>query len=141
MKSQLVSTVLAAEALDAFGGARAQVERALEWVVTQQHVLGGFGDELGLTSWHTAMAIRGLSLRPAKHAEQLATARTHLTMRQDDETKWWQDSALNVFATGVQKRLSVTEITTMAALEAFNVSSRMRAMRTRKQRTTPTPKG
>jgi len=141
MKSQLVSTVLAAEALDAFGGARAQVERALEWIVTQQHVLGGFSDELGLTSWHTAMAIRGLSLRPAKHAEQLAMARTHLTMRQDDETKWWQDSALNVFATGVQKRLSVTEISTLAALEALNVSSRMRAMRTRKQRTTPTPKG
>lgn len=141
MKSQLASTVLAAEALDAFGGARAQVERALDWITTQQHVLGGFGDELGLTSWHTAMAIRGLSLRPAKYAEQLATARTHLTMRQDDDTKWWHDSALNVYATGVDKRVSVTEISTLAALEALTVSSRLRALRTRKQRTTTTPKG
>lgn len=141
MKSQLVSTVLAAEGLDAFGSSRVEVERALDWIATQQHVLGGFGDELGLTSWHTAIGIRGLSLRPARYAEQLTSARAHLSLRQDDETKWWQDSALNLFAPALDKRLSVTEITTLAALEALNVSSRMRAMRTRKQRTTPTPKG
>lgn len=141
MQSQLVSTVLAAEALDAYGGSRAAVERALDWIVSQQHVLGGFGDELGLTTWHTAMGIRGLCLRPARHAEALAMARAHLQMRQDDETKWWNDSALNVFATGIGKRISSTEISTMSAIEGLNVSSRMRAMRARKPRTTATPKG
>ncbi|MBK6766775.1 MAG: terpene cyclase/mutase family protein [bacterium] len=139
LKSALYSTVLAAEALDLFGGTRADVERALDWVQGTQHVLGGFGDDLGLTSWHTAVAIRGLSLRPARYAEALSMARTHLTMRQDDETKWWNDPAANLFVPALGMRMSVTELTTLAALESLHTGSRTRAQRSRKPRTTPTP--
>ena len=141
MKSRLYTTVLAAEALDAFGGMRKHVEKSLEWISTQQHELGGFMGDVGLTSWHTAMAVRGLSLRPAKFAVELASARTHLLMRQDEETKWWNDASSNLYVPSLHRRLSVTEMTAMAALEALHTGSRVRAMRTRKLRTTPTPRG
>jgi len=141
LKSALYSTVLAAEALDLYGGNRADVERALEWIAGTQHVLGGFGDEFGLTSWHTAMAIRGLSLRPAAYAEALATARTHLTMRQDDETKWWNDPAPNLFVPSLSMRMSLTELTTLAALETLHTGGRTRAIRSRTLRAQPSQKG
>ncbi len=142
MKSQLFATVLASEALDAFGGQRSSVERALDWVASRQHVLGGFGEAEGLTSWHTAIAIRGLTFASGEDMlEALATARTHFTMRQDDETKWWNDAAANIFVPGLGKRLSVTELTAMAALESLHTGSRIRALRMRKPRTTTTPKG
>ncbi|MBK6910851.1 MAG: terpene cyclase/mutase family protein, partial [bacterium] len=44
LKSRIGSTMLAAEALDALGGQRALVERALDWIAAQQHALGGFGE-------------------------------------------------------------------------------------------------
>jgi len=140
LKSKHYTTVLAAEALDAFGANRRPVERALSWVVAQQHTLGGFCDEHGLTSWHTAIAIRGLSLRPARYANELASARAHLLLRQDDETKWWDDAAANLFVPNLSRCLSVTELTAMAALEALHTGSRVRAMRTRKLRAA-TPRG
>ncbi len=141
MQSQLVSTVLAAEALDAFGGHRAQVERALEWIIGKQHVLGGFGESGGLTSWHTAMAIRGLSLRPARFAEQLAGAREHLLLRQDEETKWWIDSTENLCVPSSDEVLAVNDVTAIAALEALHTGSRVRAQRTRMQRKYEAPRG
>lgn len=141
LRSRIYTSVLAAEALDAFGGLRKHVERTLEWISTQQHELGGFNGDVGLTSWHTAMAVRGMSLRPAKFAVELASARTHLLMRQDEETKWWNDASSNLFVPSLNHRLSVTELTAMAALEALHTGSRVRAMRTRKLRTSPTPRG
>jgi len=132
--SRMLSTVLACEALDAFGGHRAIVERALDWLAEQQHTLGGFGEENGLTSWHTAQAIRGLSLRPARYAEPLAMARAHLLLRQDDQLKIWIDPAPGLYVPGIDARQDVQEISTLAALEALHLGSRMRASRTRMKR-------
>ncbi|MBK8127361.1 MAG: hypothetical protein IPK53_00075 [bacterium] len=134
LKSRIGSTMLAAEALDAFGGQRALVERALDWIAAQQHALGGFGETEGLTSWHTALAIRGMSLRPARYAEPLATARAHLLLRQDDQLKIWVDPAPTLFLPGGTARQDVHELSTLAALEAMNIGSRARASRNRMQR-------
>lgn len=133
MRSKIWSTVMAVEALDAAGGHRTEIERAQEWLAGQQHLLGGFGEANGLTSWHTAWGIRGLSLRPHRFAQELASARMHLLMRRDDESLLWNAEA--PVTDEARADLSrVDDVTSFAALEAMTHMARVRESGARRSR-------
>jgi prenyltransferase beta subunit len=133
MRSKIWSTVMAVEALDSAGGHRTEIERALDWLAKQQHLLGGFGEANGLTSWHTAWGIRGLSLRPHRYSQELASARMHLLMRRDDESLLWNADA-PVSDTARADLSRVDDVTSFAALEAMTHMSRIRATNARRSR-------